>query len=139
VDLRRVAVADDPPWLRRFTGGGLEVLVVKAVRVEPPAPADLTPAAAAVAAATPGVVPGTGTGATAVAPATPPVTDWYAVLPPDVQSFSAVSRDFPRASTARQRFGDLEFEAYRSLGYAATSTSLARAGWDAPPTASAGP
>ena len=94
------AIAPGPPWARLYGSGGLEVLVVKAVRVEPPA---------------------------ADAPGTP--TDWTAPLPPNVQSFQLVNKDFPRASTARQKFGDLEFEAYRGLGYAATHAALSSVGW----------
>ncbi len=88
-----------PPWARLYRSGALEVLVVKAVRVEPPA-------------ADAGAAP-----------------DWTAPLPPNVSSFQLVNKDFPRASTARQKFGDLEFEAYRGLGYAATHAALVAAGW----------
>ena len=51
------------------------------------------------------------------------------MLPPNVQSFGLVNADFPRSSTLRQKFGDLEFEAYRGLGYASTRTALVAAGW----------
>ena len=37
-------------------------------------------------------------------------------LPESVRSFAARTLDFPRSSTARQDFGDIEFEAYRALG-----------------------
>ena len=109
IDLqRRPVVPEDvdappPPWARRYVGGGLEVLVVKAVRVSAPAP----DAAAGT-------------------------VDWTAPLPPNVQSFQLTHKDFPRASTARQKFGDLEFEAYRGLGYAATRAALLSAGWVSP-------
>jgi hypothetical protein len=56
-------------------------------------------------------------------------TDWWSVLPPNVQSFGLVNADFPRSSTLRQMFGDLEFEAYRGLGYASARTALLAAGW----------
>ena len=98
IDLRRVSDPLEPPWTRRFQGGGLDVVVVKAVRTMPP--------------------PAGATG-----------TDWWAVLPPNVQSFSLVNADFPRSSTLRQKFGDLEFEAYRGLGYACTRTAMTAAGW----------
>jgi hypothetical protein len=98
VDLRRDPVADEPPWMRTYQGGGLEVLVVKAVRTGPPAAGG---------------------------------RDWLAELPPNVVSFQLVHQDFPRASTARQRFGDLEFEAYRAFGYAATRCAMMAAGWPA--------
>ncbi len=98
VDLRRVWNPPEPPWMRRYTGAGLDVVVVKAVRTELPG-ADSND------------------------------LDWSDQLPPNVQSFQLVNKDFPRSSTARQKFGDLEFEAYRSLGYAATLTSLQSASW----------
>lgn len=94
IDLRRVELADSPPWMRVFQGSGLEVVVVKAVRVEAPDPAAATG------------------------------TDWTQLLPPDVVSFQLTNKDFPRSSTGRQKFGDLEFEAYRSFGYAVTAESL---------------
>ena len=98
IDLRRVRYEEQPPWMRRYEGGGLDVVVVKAVRTGPPAEdAD--------------------------------ETDWWSVLPPNVQSFGLVNADFPRSSTLRQKFGDLEFEAYRGLGYASTRTALVAAGW----------
>ena len=37
-------------------------------------------------------------------------------LPESVRSFAARTPEFPRSSTARQDFGDIEFEAYRALG-----------------------
>ncbi|KQU67572.1 hypothetical protein [Phycicoccus sp. Root101] len=99
IDLQRQMIEDEPPWLRCYRDPrGLEVVVVKSVRVEPPA-----------------------AGATGV--------DWNAALPPNVQSFQINNKDFPRAPTARQKFGDLEFEAYRGLGYAATVTSLRMCHW----------
>ena len=49
---------------------------------------------------------------------------WLEKLPDDVKAFQLTHSDFPRASTARQQFGDLEFEAYRALGYAMTQSSL---------------
>jgi hypothetical protein len=98
IDLRRVRYEEQPPWMRRYEGGGLDVVVVKAVRTGPPSEdAD--------------------------------ETDWWSVLPPNVQSFGLVNADFPRSSTLRQKFGDLEFEAYRGLGYASTRTALLAAGW----------
>ena len=98
IDLRRVRYEDQPPWMRRYEGGGLDVVVVKAVRTGPPAE-------------------------------DAEETDWWSVLPPNVQSFGLVNADFPRSSTLRQKFGDLEFEAYRGLGYASTRTALVAAGW----------
>jgi hypothetical protein len=98
IDLRRVAYADQPPWMRRYEGRGLDVVVVKAVRTGPPEEDSEE-------------------------------TDWWSVLPPNVQSFGLVNADFPRSSTLRQKFGDLEFEAYRGLGYASTRTALVAAGW----------
>jgi hypothetical protein len=98
IDLRRVAYADQPPWMRRYEGRGLDVVVVKAVRTGPPEEKSEE-------------------------------TDWWSVLPPNVQSFGLVNADFPRSSTLRQKFGDLEFEAYRGLGYASTRTALVAAGW----------
>ncbi|WP_372729829.1 hypothetical protein [Nocardioides sp.] len=99
IDLRREWVEAEPPWMRRYSGAGLDVVVVKAVRTEPP-DADSND------------------------------RDWSAELPPNVRSFQLVTKDFPRSSTARQKFGDLEFEAYRALGYAATVSSVEAAGWD---------
>ena len=111
VDLRRVVPSDRagaepatpapplPPWARRYKGAGLDVLVVKAIRVEPPDPASAQE------------------------------VDWNAHLPPNVASFQLVTRDFPRAPTTRQKFGDLEFEAYRGLGYSAVRQSLEAAAW----------
>lgn len=99
IDLQRCTPIDDtPPWLRRYAGGGLDILVVKSVRVEPPS------------------------GETTE-------TDWSQLLRPNVQSFQLVHKDFPRAPTTRQKFGDLEFEAYRGLGFAATAEALRRVGW----------
>ncbi len=98
IDLRRVAYDDQPPWMRRYEGCGLDVVVVKAVRTGPPAEDS-------------------------------DETDWWSVLPPNVQSFGLVNADFPRSSTLRQKFGDLEFEAYRGLGYSSTRTALVAAGW----------
>ena len=103
VDLRRVHGTGYPPWMRRYQGAGLDVLVVKAVRTA--VPADLE------------------------ADTTDP---WWDLLPPNVQSFQLVHADFPRSSTARQKFGDLEFEAYRGLGFAATIAALDAAGWTDP-------
>jgi hypothetical protein len=53
----------------------------------------------------------------------------WVLLPPNVQSFLRGHPDFPRASTARQRFGDLEFEAYRAFGHVATVTAMQHAVW----------
>jgi uncharacterized membrane protein (DUF485 family) len=108
LDLRRQPVAECPPWMRlysAFTGATplVEVLVVKAVRVEPLEKKD-------------GVDAG---------------RDWWAELPPDVQSFQARHADFPRASTSRQKFGDLEFEAYRALGFSTVVEAVKLLGWDA--------
>lgn len=50
--------------------------------------------------------------------------DWHRRLPEPVKSTQLLRPDFPRSSTARQRFGDLEFEAYRAFGYAAVSEAL---------------
>ena len=55
--------------------------------------------------------------------------DWTLELPPNVRSFQLVDKEFPRSATLRQKFGDLEFEAYRSLGYAATHSALRSAAW----------
>ena len=52
-------------------------------------------------------------------------SDWHQRLPEPVKSTQFLRPDFPRSSTARQRFGDLEFEAYRAYGYAAVSEALA--------------
>lgn len=108
LDVSLVRVHDHPlpPWARLYRAepdNGLEVLVVKAVRVDEP-PEDK-----------------------------PEKPDWWQALPSDVQAFQTVHSDFPRASTTRQRFGDLEFEAYRQLGYVATTIALDRAGWLPPP------
>ena len=46
-------------------------------------------------------------------------------LPESVRSFAARTPEFPRASTARQDFGDIEFEAYRALGEYCTALA-----WD---------
>lgn len=101
VDLRRVELAvsgESLPWARRYRGTGthtgLDVLVVKAVRVDPDDEA------------------------------------WWPRLPPNVQSFLLGHPDFPRSSTGRQKFGDLEFEAYRALGHVATHSAIATARWD---------
>ncbi|MBA2953863.1 hypothetical protein GON03_05990 [Nocardioides sp. MAH-18] len=101
VDLRRVDLGAQPPWMRVYQGSGLEVVVVKAVRVEVPGTA-------------PAGSEGAGGGS----------VDWSHTLPPDVVSFQLTHKDFPRSSTGRQKFGDLEFEAYRSFGYAVTAASL---------------
>jgi hypothetical protein len=98
VDLRRTDLTGLPPWMRRYKGGGLDVVVVKAIR---------TPDGSAE----------------------PHDTTWWDQLPPNVQSFQLVHKDFPRSSTARQKFGDLEFEAYRGLGFAAAGSALKAAGW----------
>jgi hypothetical protein len=45
-------------------------------------------------------------------------------LPDSVKSFALAHEDFPRASTSRQDFGDLEFEAYRTLGEWCTGKAL---------------
>ena len=69
----------------------------------------------------------------------PTVTDktqWWDQLPPNVQSFQLVHKDFPRSSTARQKFGDLEFEAYRGLGFASVASALQAAGWSEAPARS---
>lgn len=50
---------------------------------------------------------------------------WHRQLPEAVKSTQLLRPEFPRASTVRQRFGDLEFEAYRAYGYAAVSEALA--------------
>jgi hypothetical protein len=93
------------PWARRFRGrdgySDLDVLVVKAVRVHRPGPDTDDPHAEQV----------------------------WEMMPPNVQSFLLGHQDFPRASTARQRFGDLEFEAYRALGHVAALSAMLNAGW----------
>ena len=93
------------PWARRFQSkdgrSDLDVLVVKAVRVKRPAPDDNDPHAEQV----------------------------WEMMPPNVQSFLLGHQDFPRASTARQRFGDLEFEAYRAFGHVAALSAMLNAGW----------
>jgi hypothetical protein len=111
LDLRRVVASPSdggpfrlpaptlPPWARVYSSGDLDVLVVKAIRVE-----------------------ASGEGG----------VDWNSRLPPNVSSFQMVTKDFPRAATTRQKFGDLEFEAYRGLGYSATRLALEAAGWVAP-------
>lgn len=119
LDLVRRDPQDCAPWVRRYTARrhdapDLDVLVVKSVRVEPRT-ADAANAANAADAAT-------ASG-----------TDWNAQLPPNVQSFQLITKDFPRSSTARQKFGDLEFEAYRGLGYACTHQALVGANWIAQP------
>lgn len=50
----------------------------------------------------------------------PSLTD----LPEPVAAFVRTHPDFPRASTTRQDFGDVEFEAYRALGEAYTAEAL---------------
>ena len=45
-----------------------------------------------------------------------PVDLDHARLPDSVRAFAMATADFPRASTGRQDFSDLEFEAYRELG-----------------------
>ena len=110
LDLRRQEGRDWPPWMRLYAAEDaagrclIEVLVVKAVRVEP--------------------LDKTDDGESHF--------DWWAVLPPDVQSFQARHADFPRASTGRQKFGDLEFEAYRALAFAAVTQALRIVEWDRP-------
>lgn len=52
-------------------------------------------------------------------------SEWHRRLPEPVKSTQLLRPDFPRSSTVRQRFGDLEFEAYRAYGYAAVSEALA--------------
>jgi hypothetical protein len=113
VDLVRRDPPNCAPWLRRYTAsrpGAPDLDVLVVKSVRVEAPA---------------------TGAVG--------TDWNAQLPPNVQSFQLINRDFPRSSTARQKFGDLEFEAYRGLGYACTHQALVGAGWIAPPAAIAPP
>jgi hypothetical protein len=97
VSLQQRKDSHAPPWMRRYAdaAGHFDVLVVKAVRVDPAEDGK----------------------------------DWNADLPPDVAAFQATHRDFPRASTIRQKFGDLEFEAYRQLGSTATTIALRHAGW----------
>ncbi|MEO5652578.1 MAG: hypothetical protein ABIN79_04580 [Marmoricola sp.] len=60
-------------------------------------------------------------------------TRWWDQLPPNVQSFQLVNKEFPRSSTARQKFGDIEFEAYRGLGFACVTSALQAAGWSTLP------
>ena len=50
-------------------------------------------------------------------------------IPIDLSSFAIRSTDFPRASTGRQDFGDLKFEAYRQLGEWLTSNALHASSW----------
>jgi hypothetical protein len=109
VDLVRRDPATCPPWARRFVASrpGAQDLEVLVVKS-----VRVEPLAA---------------GATA--------KDWNAVLPPNVQSFQLTTKDFPRSSTARQKFGDLEFEAYRGLGYACTHQALVAAAWISPSAA----
>lgn len=104
IDLVRKFTSGEPPWVRQFVerrpgvADGAEAfhaIVVKAVRVDPPTE---PPAAGR--------------------------TDWYRHLPEPVKSIQFLRPDFPRASTARQRFGDLEFEAYRAFGFAAVREAL---------------
>jgi hypothetical protein len=47
-------------------------------------------------------------------------------MPVDVRSFATRDASFPRASTGRQDFGDLEFESYRRLGQYLVDRALAQ-------------
>jgi hypothetical protein len=120
LDLKRHHKTAYAPWMRLYvasdvTGNSLvEVLVVKAVRVDK--------SEATVDAPTDQAGKGTDQAGNG--------TDWWAKLPPDVQSFQARHPDFPRASTGRQKFGDLEFEAYRALGFASVTEAIHILEWD---------
>ncbi len=50
-------------------------------------------------------------------------------VPESVRAFAAPQAEFPRASTSPQDFGDIEFEAYRTLGEHSTLAALDE--WDA--------
>jgi hypothetical protein len=116
VDLGQVPLepgkVDQLTWARRYQsepgGAGLDVLVVKAARIEPPKPGEEPD------------------------DRDPEADGLWELLPPHVQSFLRGHPDFPRASTARQKFGDLEFEAYRALGEVAATSAMRRAGWLSP-------
>lgn len=109
VDLIRKFTAGEPPWLRQFVElspdgrPGTETFRVIVVKA-----VRVEPSAAASG------------------------TDWHRRLPEPVKSTQFLRPDFPRSSTAKQRFGDLEFEAYRAYGFAAVSEGLAFL--DDPPT-----
>lgn len=115
--VRKETEEELPPWARLYrldpeptsSEPAIEVLAVKAVRVEKPKDGE--------------------------------DAEWWDALPSDIQAFQKMHKDFPRASTTRQKFGDLEFEAYRQLGYVATTIALESAGWipkDVGPVAQSG-
>lgn len=55
----------------------------------------------------------------------------HADMPDSVRAFALSTPDFPRASTSRQDFSDLEFEAYRALGEWCAGRSIDRVWADA--------
>ncbi len=58
-----------------------------------------------------------------------PVDLDHAQLPDAVRAFAMATADFPRASTSRQDFSDLEFEAYRQLGEWCTLQAIGPSSW----------
>jgi hypothetical protein len=101
IDLVRKFTAGEPPWLRQF------------VELADGRPGDETFRVIVVK-------------AVRVEPVSDDSSaDWHRRLPEPVKSTQLLRPDFPRSSTARQRFGDLEFEAYRAYGFAAVSEALA--------------
>jgi hypothetical protein len=130
LDLQRHGDDGHPPWMRLYAAHDeageslVEVLVVKAVRVEKPVAGEVdreTRLAVKIREHDVDVE--------RVDVESGSTTDWWAKLPPDVQSFQARHADFPRAPTGRQRFGDLEFEAYRAFGFAAVTEAFRILNW----------
>jgi hypothetical protein len=127
LDLVQQDSSGHPPWMRLYVARDnagqplIEVLVVKAVRVGESDDGD-APTKPVTRLIRKGDPPQAGVADAAA-------TDWWARLPPDVQSFHRRHRDFPRASTGRQKFGDLEFEAYRALGFATVTDALRVLNW----------
>jgi hypothetical protein len=96
IDLKVVARDDQDTWLRLTGGrpdgqGDIDVLVVRASLTKQDWPALDDPKDATY----------------------PPIDER---MPIDVRSFATRDASFPRTSTGRQDFGDLEFESYRRLG-----------------------
>lgn len=106
IDLQVVGRDDQDSWMR-LTGtrpdgqGDIDVLVVRASLTQADWPAV-----------------GDAAGATY-----PPVDQR---MPVDVRSFATRDASFPRTSTGRQDFGDLEFESYRRLGAFLVDRALAQ-------------
>jgi hypothetical protein len=113
IDLKVVGRDEQDTWMRleapmpEDPDGTIDVLVVRASLTNQDWPLDDTGGDGAAGPA------GAAGAAGAAPPAYPPVDQR---MPIDVRSFATRDATFPRTSTGRQDFGDLEFESYRRLG-----------------------